>query len=75
MKGQLRIAKTTEVENPLTLNEWTKKYKFGSRVQRKQLDIDMYKRGEYNFQKLVNVINDGANKPAWYYRIFKIITA
>ena len=75
MKGQLRIAKTTEVDNPLTLNEWTEKYKFGSRVQRKQLDVDMYKRGEYDFQKLVNVIKYGANKPTWYLRILKTITA
>jgi hypothetical protein len=74
-QSTLRISKTVEVENPLTLNEWTEKYKFGSRVQRKQLDVDMYKRGEYDFQKLVNLINYGANKPVWYLRIFKAITA
>ena len=74
-KLALRISKTTEVENPLTLNEWTEKYKFGSRVLRKQLDVDMYKRGEYDFQKLVNLINYGANKSTWYHRILKTITA
>lgn len=70
----LRISKTTEVENPLTLNEWTEKYKFGSRVQHKQLDMDMYKRGEYDFQKLVNLVKYGANKP-WYQRILNFKTA
>ena len=74
-QSTLRISKTIEVDNPLTLNEWTEKYKFGSRVQRKQLDVDMYKRGEYDFQKLVNLINYGANRPVWYRRILKAITA
>lgn len=68
-QSTLRISKTVEVENPLTLNEWTEKYKFGSRVQRKQLDVDMYKRGEYDLEKLANLIKYGASKPAWYKRI------
>jgi hypothetical protein len=65
----LRISKTTEVEDPLPLTEWCEQYKFGSRVQRKQLDVDMYKRGEYDLEKLANLIKYGASKPAWYKRI------
>lgn len=74
-KSTLRISKTTEVDEPLTLNEWTEKFKFGSRVQRKQLDVDMYKRGEYDFQKLVNLVKYGTNKPTWYQRLILSIKA
>ena len=75
MNRQIRIAKTVEVENPLSLQEWCEKYKFGSRVQKKNLDIDMYKTGEYDINKLVNLIKHGTDKPVWYLRIFKAFTA
>jgi hypothetical protein len=71
----LRISKTVEVEDPLPLSEWCEMYKFGSRVQRKQLDVDMYSRGEYDLEKLANLIKYGASKPAWYKRILEFKAA
>lgn len=74
-QSTLRISKTTEVDDPLPLTEWCERYKFGSRVERKQLDVDMYKRGEYDFEKLVNLVKYGTNKPTWYQRFILSIKA
>ena len=67
----LKIAKTTLVENPIPEIEWYEKYKVGSRIPKKQIDCDMYHRNEYDFDKLVNVIKNGTNKPTWYERILR----
>jgi hypothetical protein len=64
----IKIMKTTNVENPMSFDEWCKKYKFGSRIVKKQLDIDMYKRGEYDFNKLSKIIK--SKKLSFYERIF-----
>lgn len=70
----LRIAKTIQVEDPLPENKWFKKYKVGSRVPKIQANVDMYHRGDYDFDKLTNIIKNGSNKPTWYQRIlgFKV---
>jgi hypothetical protein len=73
MNGQIRIAKTTKVEKPLSYSDWCKRYKVGSRIERKQTDIDMYKRGEYDFEKLVMMIKE--QKPSLYDRILLFFQA
>ena len=72
---QIKISKTYEVENPMTFDKWCKKYKVGSRILKKQLDIDMYTRREYDFSKLVAMIKNQDKNPSIYDRILKAITA
>ena len=67
MNGQVRIEKTTLVDKPLTYTQWCKKYKVGSRIEKNPLPIDMYKSGEYDFDKLVSMIKN--QKPSLYDRI------
>jgi hypothetical protein len=72
---QIKISKTYEVENPMSFDKWCKKYKVGSRILKKQLDIDMYTRKEYDFNKLSAMIKNTNKNPSIYDRILKAITA
>jgi len=66
----IRIQSTTEVDNPLSWNEWQNKFKIGTRIQRKQLDFDMYSNGEYN-KNLFNFFIKKGRVPNLYERFFK----
>jgi len=68
----IRISKSTPVENQLTFNEWCKTYSVGSRIPKTSGHCDMYKRKDYDFNKLVAMIKN--EKPRLYDRILKIIT-
>jgi hypothetical protein len=72
-EATLKLAKTVHVEDPISYQEWCQKYKFGNRVEKKQLDIDMYKRGEYDFEKLVMMLKN--QKPSLYDRIMLFFKA
>ena len=71
----LRISKTTEVKNPISYNQWSKKYKVGSRVPKIKSDCDMYTSGEYDFNKLMTIIKNQNKQLSIYDRILKAITA
>lgn len=67
-----RIRKTVTVEDPLSYTEWCKKYKVGSRVEKKKAGADLYQMGEYDFDKLTKIIKYGTYKETWYEKIFKL---
>lgn len=68
--GKLRIRKTIQVENPLDYTEWCNTYKFGSRAEKRYEKPNNYATGEYDINKLINIVKDGSSRPAWYERIF-----
>jgi hypothetical protein len=67
----LKIKSTVKVEKPLSLSQWQKKFKIGTRVERKQQDVDMYHRGDYDEEMLFKFIKTGSFKQSLYDRIFK----
>lgn len=69
-QATIRIQSTTTVDNPLSWNEWQKKFKIGTRIQPRQLDFDMYARGEYN-KELFHFIIKNERPPRFYERFFK----
>jgi len=71
----IKIMKTTNVENPMPLDEWCKKYKVGSRAPKTNAYFDMYKSKDYDFDKLASIIKNGSKKLSLYDRILKAITA
>ena len=67
----LKIQSTTLVQKPLSLSQWQKKFKIGTRIERKQLEVDMYHRREYDQEMLCKFIKTGSFKQSLYDRIFK----
>jgi hypothetical protein len=74
-KTTVKIMKTTNVESPISLDEWCKKYKVGSRAPKTSVYFDMYKSKDYDFDKLASIIKNGSKKLSLYDRILKAITA
>jgi hypothetical protein len=71
----LKILSTREVKNPLSYDQWCKKYKVGSRVPKTRNNCDMYTSGDYDFDKLSIMIKSKNKNSSVYDRILKAITA